>query len=92
MATMPVQYKSSLQTFEGKMVLIFNSAGFIGTVALIVVQMATKDHLFAQYADQLTAIGGFLLAYNGYFAKLRTNYKTALAALDVPVVSNASGL
>lgn len=91
MATMPAQYKSSLQTLEGKLLLAFNLIGAVGVVAAATVDVATKQAVFSHYANQLSFLATALLAYNGYFAKLRTNYKTALIALDAPVNTPTSG-
>ena len=84
MPSLPASYKPSLQTFEGKMVLSANVLYFAGLAAATVVDLAMKQAVFSHYANQLTVISSAVLAFNAYFAKLRTNYKTALSALDAP--------
>lgn len=81
---LPASYKPSLQTLEGKFALAVNVVYFIGIAAAAVVDIALKQQVFSHYANQLSGISVALLAFNGYYANIRTNYKTALSALVAP--------
>lgn len=85
MATMHVSYKKSLQTMEGKLALAANVIYFTGLAAATVLDLALKQPVFSHYADQLTALSGFMLAFNAYYAKVRSNYKAALSTLVAPL-------